>query len=309
MASKFLNLTSKVLKEAKQPMTIAEIWAFAVEKGYDQELGKTGKTPFATLGAQCYVEVRDNPASDLVVIENTKPKKFFLRSLGHIAEKPDTADKQIIAPPSKYTYLEKQLHPFLVYFASRYMHLYLKTINQSTSSKREFGEWVHPDIVGCHFYFEDWQPEVAQISSAAGNQIIKLYSFELKRELSFGNLREAFFQAVSNSSWANEGYLVAENISQEPEFHSELTRLSSAFGIGVIDIDIEDPDATAIVYPARQRELVDWETVDKLSTLNPDFRGFLAQLKKDVTAGDVNNSRYDKLLSAEELIKSISNCT
>jgi hypothetical protein len=30
----------------------------------------------------------------------------------------------------------------------------------------------------------------------------------MKKELNFSNLRESYFQAVSNSSWANEGYLV-----------------------------------------------------------------------------------------------------
>lgn len=44
------------------------------------------------------------------------------------------------------------------------------------------------------------------------------------------------FQAVSNSSWANEGYLV---VLQEidSEVLSELRRLNQSFGIGVIKLE------------------------------------------------------------------------
>ena len=42
-----------------------------------------------------------------------------------------------------------------------------------------------------------------------------LISYELKREIkSDYELKKCFFQAVSNSSWANYGYLVAFDISQ-----------------------------------------------------------------------------------------------
>ena len=59
------------------------------------------------------------------------------------------------------------------------------------------------------------------------------------------NYRESFFQAVSNSSWANEGYLVAAEIIQDDELLSELECLSIAFGI--IQLDITDIDALNIV--------------------------------------------------------------
>jgi hypothetical protein len=40
----------------------------------------------------------------------------------------------------------------------------------------------------------------------------------LKKDLNFSNLRESYFQAVSNFSWANEGYLVAVEIDTDKEF-------------------------------------------------------------------------------------------
>lgn len=70
-------------------------------------------------------------------------------------------------------------------------------------------------------------------------QPYKVFSFEMKQKLDLGNLRSEYFQAVSNSSWANEGYLVAPIITTENEdFMSELTLLNNSFGIGVIKLNI-----------------------------------------------------------------------
>lgn len=180
------------------------------------------------------------------------------------------------------------------------------TIRHHRSVKKEFGEWVHPDLVGCYFPFGDWTDEVVQVSSLMGNTAVKLFSFELKRELSIANIREAFFQAVSNSSWANEGYLVAAEVDNDEDFRTELERLSTSFGIGVIRIDIEDPDSTQIILPARPRDSVDWETINKLATINPDFSEFLKRIKMDISSREVRREKYDPVLDKDELVKSVA---
>ena len=202
-------------------------------------------------------------------------------------------------------YLEKDLHPFLVQFAYFHLKCYTKTINHSKSTKKEFGEWVHPDIVGCNFPIGDWSSEVLNLSSAIGNNSIKIISFELKRDLNLGKLRENFFQTVSNSSWANESYLVAAEISNNEDFLSELTRLSTSFGIGVIRLDIEDPLSSEILLPARTRDNLDWETINKL-TLNRDFKEFLKRIKNDISSTEIRKEEYDKILEPEELVKLIN---
>ncbi len=136
-----------------------------------------------------------------------------------------------------------------------------------------------------------------------GNTAVKLYSFELKRELSIANLREAFFQAVSNSSWANEGYLVAAIIDTDDDFINELKRLSTAFGIGVIKLDIDDPDSTEVLLPARVKEAIDWDTVNKLSGINRDFREFLCRIRIDMTSRGVRKELYDPVMDKDELLK------
>ncbi|MHB1000368.1 MAG: HTH domain-containing protein [Armatimonadota bacterium] len=293
----FIQIAEKVLSEEKIAMSPEEIWEMAKTKGYDQLVGTQGKTPWRSIGAQLYVDVRDNQNSKFSATD-TRPKRFHIRTINpDIQDIPYTNTKQI----KKTQYLEKNLHPFLVYYGFHYLKAYVKTINAQKSEKKEFGEWVHPDIVGCYFSFQEWKEEVVGVSSYLGQSAIRLFSFELKRELNFSNLREAFFQAVSNSSWANEGYLVAADIESNDDFMIELKRLSASFGIGIIKLDIEDPDSTEIILPARSKDSVDWETVNKL-TINPDFSKFLKRVKNDISTREVRKEEYDMVRSKEDLI-------
>jgi hypothetical protein len=182
------------------------------------------------------------------------------------------------------------------------MRIYTKTIQHSKSGKGEFGEWIHPDMVGCYFPLDEWKTEVVDFSSAIGYISIKLFSFEIKRELNFSNLRESFFQAVSNSSWANEGYLVASEISNDEDFRNELKRLSTSFGIGVIKINIDDPDSTETLFPAKFKQYLDWDAINKV-TINSDFKEFLKRIQNDISSKEVRKEKYDKILTREELIK------
>jgi len=305
MALTFLQLAHKVLEEEKRPLSPDEIWTIAQAKGYDKEVGSKGKTPARTVGAQLYVDVRDNPNTTFAKTD-TRPKRFVLRSLVESQGiKILEATQPPIVVPQKRDYLEKDLHPFVVFYGFHYLKAYLKTIRHHKSDKKEFGEWVHPDIVGCYFPFGDWKDEVVEVSSLMGNPAVKLFSFELKRELNFSNLREAFFQAVSNSSWANEGYLAAAEVSNDDDFNNELERLSTSFGIGVIRIDVDDPDSTQIVFPARSKDTIDWETINKL-TLNPDFRDLLKRIKIDISSREVRREMYDPVVEKDELVKSIT---
>jgi hypothetical protein len=87
------------------------------------------------------------------------------------------------AVPEKYFYKESHLHPFLARFAYTQFSAYSKTIRHSASNKKEFGEWVHPDMIGV--YYPEWRDEVVTFSQLTGGFSAKLYSFEIKKELSF----------------------------------------------------------------------------------------------------------------------------
>jgi hypothetical protein len=274
--------------------------------GYASDVGTKGKTPWAPLGALLYVDVRDN-ADTVFVTTSARPKRFILHSLVEsLGIKVLDASPPPLPKQKHAEYFEKDLHAFVVYYGFYYLRAYLKTIRHHKSDKKEFGEWVYPDIVGCYFSFSDWKDEVVEVSALMGNTAVKLFSFELKRALSIANIREAFFQAVSNSSWANEGYLAAAKIDNDEDFRTELERLSTSFGIGVISIDIEDPDSTALILPAKSKDIVDWETINKLASISPDFRDFLKRIRTDISSREIRREMYDRVLEKDELVKSLA---
>jgi hypothetical protein len=137
-----------------------------------------------------------------------------------------------------------------------------------------------------------------------GGVAVKLYSFEIKKELSFLNFREAFFQAVSNSSWAHEGYLVAADIVAGEDFRVELRRLSASFGIGIIELDFEDPNSSSVLVPAQERDALNWDGLNKLA-MNKDVADLLKRIRNDLQTKEIRNEGYDKILSPDELVNSI----
>jgi hypothetical protein len=138
--------------------------------------------------AQIYVNAKDNPKT-LFAQTNSRPKRLYLKSQATQIElkniETETAEIAVQATirKKKFEYLEKGLHPFLTYFAYYHLHCYTKTINYSHSSKKNFGEWIHPDIVGCYFPFDEWKSEVYDLSSSISNTTIKLFHLNLNGNL------------------------------------------------------------------------------------------------------------------------------
>jgi uncharacterized protein len=292
----FLELAEKIIREENKPLTYMEIWNMAEEKNYTNLLSTKGKTPNQTMGAQLYMNVKKEDSR--FIVASTRPTRFFLKSLG-IVKSPDI----LVLPPIKEKFTERDLHPVLTYYAYSFMSLHLKTIHHEKTSYKTFSQWLHPDLVGVRFFYKDWQSEVIELDELLGNQSIQFYSFELKKEISYSNIREAFFQTVSNSTWANEGYLVSPEIYQEPEFLKELERLSTSFGIGIIELDLESPDSSRILYPARHKDQLDWNTMNTLADKNRDFKEFLVQVRKDLAIKEARYEKYDKVEDVEDLIK------
>ncbi len=298
----FLQLAERVLREENRPLAPSEIWKAGVAKGYSKQLRSQGKTPSNTLYATIFGESK-LPHSQFIKVSE-RPARYFLKSLIGEAGPSEVAAKAAHAPviPERYRYRESHLHPFLARFVRTHFNAQTKTIRHSTSGRGEYGEWVHPDMIGV--FYPDWRDEVRELGRAIGGYDVKLYSFELKRSLSFANLREAFFQAVSNSSFAHEGYLVAADIATDEDFRGELRRLSTSFGIGIIELDIEEPDSSRVLVPAREKEALNWDALDKLA-MNPDVQNLLKRIRSDLMTGEVRSELYDKVLSPEELVASI----
>ena len=307
----FSDLCYDVLAKENAPLTPDAIWKKAVEIGLDKQLGTTGKTPSASIGARLYVDIRDNGEESKFVQVSKRPALFMLR--GNDLKKADiekAVEKQEIAAEKiTSTYNERDLHPLLVKYVNANQHFkcYTKTIFHENSAKKiqGFNKWLHPDLVGVYYPFNDYETSTTNLQKSLYVNSIKMFSFEMKKELNFAHLREYFFQAVSNSSWANEGYLVALKIDEDPEFQTELQRLSNSFGIGIIKLDAENIEDSEIICPARYREIIDWDTLNRLVEDSPDFKTFITNVNDSITIKKAKKNEYDEILDDEKYEKHI----
>lgn len=177
-------------------------------------------------------------------------------------------------------YNERSLHRLLAN-AMLSDGVLLKTIFHEKSIKSDSTKWVHPDMVGVRF--NEFQDKVTRtlLKAADTKEYLEVYSFELKKTINNDHeLKQAFFQALSNSNWANYGYLVAYEINNE--LREEMERLNRSFGIGIIRLSPFD-NATQILFQARKND-VDYYTVDKLCKINPDFRSLMERTAKVLNA-------------------------
>lgn len=303
MGYSFTDLARDVLKGSPTPLTYQEIWQAGQEKKLTAKVETTGKTPWQTLGARLYVDVRDNDNSPFMPV-GKRPMRFFLKERQH--ELPSDVEKRLAKEEGKKgarktDYHERDIHPLLTYFVytnpsfNRGRSIFTKTILHEKSGRSGYNEWIHLDMVGFYLPLDDWRPDVIEFNRLSDNNSLRLFSFEVKKALNKGNYRESYFQSVSNSSWAHEGYLVAVDILQEDDFLAELERLASSFGIGIIHLDPADIDGSRILYPARVRQSLDWETINKLCEQNPDFEKFLQDVKIDFEGKRIHRSEYDEV--------------
>lgn len=297
----FLDLAEEVLKASEAPLDVSKMWEEAISKKAADKLDSKGKTPSRSLGSRLYVDTKDNKKSRFFRV-GRNPILFGLKAK-HTAQKIQDFSVTSVQPSQKFK--ERDLHPLLAFFAKYYLDkVYVKTIYHEKSTKKSFNEWLHLDLVGVRF--PDLHVDVFSLAKVAGDLPFQLLSFELKRNLDFSNLRESFFQAVSNSSWAHQGYLVAANINDSLDFLGELKRLSGSFGIGVISLNVENVDDSFVLCPAEERKMLDWDSVNKLAKENSDFSGFLHDVITDLNGKKVHPTEYDKVEEDVEKLKLLS---
>ena len=202
------------------------------------------------------------------------------------------------------TFNERSLHQ-LFCSSLRNNSIYAQTIfhEKSSTIADQTQKWVHPDIVGVEIELFEDENTLALLKATAPREAVKLYSFELKKSIdSDYQLKHFFSQALSNSSWANLGYLVAFEISEN--LNDEMARLNNAFGIGIILMTARDYQ---ILYPAKERTL-DYNTIQKLSKVNPDFNKFIFRVANFITAPQqlIESAKLSLERSCDDVFKAIS---
>lgn len=278
----FKEAKFKSLDDFPQGATCKDVYNNILNK-HIVEFNKNAKTPDATVSAQMSENVRSGD-SRLKRFKNEDNvywyylSKYSANIIQGIIEKPQPSKKKEANP-----FYERDLHPLLCTFLNG-QGIMAKTIYHEKSNKQEeHQKWLHPDIVGTQFVEYNNKVNNSLFKALGRKDSMRFFSYELKKEINNDyDLKKCFFQAVSNSSWANYGYLVAFNIKET--LREELERLNHSFGIGFIELKA-NPYESQVWFPAKENPL-DFSTIEKLCNINDDFEKFIKLVEAIVTADD-----------------------
>lgn len=272
-----------------------DVYSHIIDKKY-YEFSKEAKTPASTVSALLGDFIRNGDSRVKRIKATGGTYSYYLTKneekigIETLTEVTETEVKKV---DKVKTYEERDLHKLLSSFLKN-TGIYSKTIFHEMSTYGKDGNqiWTHPDMVSIKFL--NLQSKVSQTFLKAINRVdtFKISSYEIKKEINSDNeLKKAFFQAVSNSSWANYGYLVAYEFSDS--LVEEMERLNQSFGIGVIELN-SNPYQSKILFQPKYRDL-DFKTIDKLCKMNREFEKFIEQTEKLMTAEE----RYYKSTEKE----------
>lgn len=287
---KVIDLIVVVLNDAEKPLLQSEIFDSAQNH---------------PLYPQCSELKRVQVPLSAISRALSKYSKGTNPIIGIYSEKKDKVSfKRFYLKTKKYegvhSLSELELHPYLVKFAFERFNVYCKTINalKSVNTKSKIGKWTNPDIVGINPVILNlnklFQNEIQKLGLFS-TKVIEFYSFELKVRLDKSNITEAYFQAVSNSTWANYGYLVVEDFENEKIFLENLSRLNNAYGIGLIKLNINNPSKSEIIISARFNDIADINFMNFLSSSNNDFHNLITSTIETINGLKINLNDFDEI--------------
>ncbi|RUO22609.1 HrgA protein [Aliidiomarina iranensis] len=245
------------------------------EKLIAQLAAEVGGSRLRTAMEKCpNITTRDKPRPRIYYWE---PNPELAKQLTEMDDEPD--DASVDTPLTTPGLSEHDLYPLLIEFLNKEHGLYCQRIDER-KSKNVHGSggnhWLHPDIVALEALDMGWESVVKDCVRTGNQSAVRLWSFEVKKHLTKSNVRKSFFQAVSNSSWANFGYLVATGLNSDVE--GELQMLASLHGIGVLLLNTESLFDSQILIPARERTTVDWQSANRIVAENSDFHHYIEQV-------------------------------
>lgn len=296
----FLELAYFVLDKEKTPLTSEQMWVIA------QDLINSGEIQFSTLGKTPWHNIRTVMQMDMKsklestkFVQYAKPSRFFLKELeqqqdNHATSITISTDE---AKASKLT--ERETHKYFTAWCNQEKDIWTKTIfHEKASKSKRNGEvsdkWLYPDLLGVKFSFA-YNSELTELATKISAPLVKIYAYELKLELNSSNVKEYYFQAVSNSSWANEGYLVCANINGGELLLEELQRLTNSFGIGVIKLNLDNVLESEIIFPSKERDNIDLVTLNKLTSQSDDVKNFIKAINDSVKIAKVQENEFDRI--------------
>lgn len=248
----------------------------------------------AEIGSQRPRLQKTNPA---IKVTDSRPRLYYFSTKTDDDEIQESEKLNVSAKEADDNKLkEYELYPMLAMYLSAELGIYTKRIDEKKSSNMQGykgNHWLFPDVVAMENLSKEWHKEISDTAKLNSDKLIRLWSFEVKVKLNRSNIREAYFQAVSNSSWANFGYLVASEIGDSTL--KELRILSGLHGIGFILLNTENPPESDILIPAKEKSDVDWNTANRLTKENKDFVDFVKNVRQFYQTGDIKLSDWDKI--------------
>ncbi|WP_108893483.1 COG2958 family protein [Palleronia abyssalis] len=231
-------------------------------------------------------------ACEEIRVTDGRPRQYYWATKSDAEEAgqenlEDVGEESATASGTRPKLSEADLYPLLGEFAYRELGVDAMRIDErkgTNSGAAGTNRWLYPDVVGFEDVTVDWDRDLKLCVSQTGDARARLWSFEVKLRLNRANVRECFFQCVSNSSWANSAYLVAVEIGDGTL--KELRTLSQLHGIGVIQLDPENPTESQILIPTNVRSSVDWASCNRLLRANGDFRNFIKKVRQFYQTGD-----------------------
>lgn len=232
-----------------------------------------------------------------ICITSEKPRTWGLETESSPVQQleyPQVSIVNQLEDSSKFKFSEHDLYPKLsVFLKSLPTKVYSKRIDERRSSNKEGKNaniWTHPDLVGLEVLDQDYDDILKQTISHLNDRKINLWSCEVKLEINLSNIRECFFQAVSNSSWSNYGYVVTADIDEKA--FKEFRMLSQAHKIGLIILNFEDISRSDIKIPESIKDDLDWHMINNLYKNNPDFKEFIKLVKEYHLTGNVKEYEW-----------------
>lgn len=306
-----LKLADRVVecleKHPNQKFTVSEIarWIFDTYPQECREKQKRSKAKIILLDSdealvnQLISEIgasraRIQKKSKNIKTTEERPRRYYYTESSDDDEVEQAEKSKTKSTGASATLSENELYPILSEYLLSEHDVYSKRIDEKRSSNsRGLGgnRWLYPDLVGMEDLSRDWHREVKDCVQQYADKKTKLWSFEVKILINRSNVREAFFQAVSNSSWANFGYLVASQI--DANALKELRILSSLHGIGFIRLNAENPSESEIMLLSREKTEIDWNTANRLAGENRDFLEYIKHVRKFYQTGEVAEIDWD----------------
>jgi len=288
----------KSLEDLHKLLTHNDIYEHIISQKY-YDFGES-KTPAATISALLGDFIRKNDTRVKRIKGKQSQYLYYLAKFeqdlnineitSHITEKPQSKQHS-----KKQTYRERDLHKLLSSFLKN-KKIYSKTIlhEESKNSKDDYQKWIHPDMIAIEFLNLTSKVNKAFMKVLNKSDTFKLTSYEIKKEINTDyELKKYYFQAVSNSSWANYGYLVALEINDN--LKDEMQRLNESFGIGIIELK-PNPYESEILFQSKFKEL-DFKTIDKLCNVNKKFENFIEMTERMLTIDERNYQSVENELS------------